>query len=106
MKLKYNLQFFGEGENNDNSTGDSNQNNPDTNADSTGDNQNQVDIQALADLVSEKDKQIQQLQSDMAELKKTNANLLVMVNSSTVQKNTKTFEENLLEMVGARPRKE
>ena len=106
MKLKYNLQFFGEGENDDNNTVDNNQTTSDSNVNNTGDNQGEVNIQALADLVSEKDKQIQQLQTDMEALKKTNANLLVMVNSSTVQKNTKTFEESLLEMVGAKPRKE
>lgn len=43
----------------------------------------EIDTQAFADLISEKDKQIQQLQKDVAELKKSNAQLLVRVSAGT-----------------------
>lgn len=102
MKLKYNLQFFAEGE------GDGNDNvNVTDDADSgAGDNENGLDVKAFADLISEKDKQIEQLQKDVAELKKSNAKLTIMVNSDHNSSVKKSFEENLLNMVGAKPRKE
>lgn len=101
MILKYNLQYFAEeGDNNvlDN-TGDNN----------NGDNNNEdgIDPQAFAEIISDKDKRIEQLEKDIADLKKSNANLIVKVNAAAnppAQK--RTFEENLLNMVGAKPRKE
>lgn len=104
MKLKYNLQFFAEGESN----GESNVSDPDGSAGASGDNEStEIDMQAFADIISEKDKQIGELQKDIAELKKSNANLLVKVNAAAnppAQK--KSYEENLLDLVGAKPRKE
>lgn len=41
----------------------------------------ELDASAFADLISEKDKQIQQLQKDISELKKSNAMLTVRVNA-------------------------
>lgn len=99
--LKLNLQFFAE--DNDNEDNTDNNNNTDNNAD---DSSNQLDVSALADIISEKDKQIEQLQKDVTELKKSNANLLVRVNSGGNSTQEKSFEENLLDMVGAKPRKE
>lgn len=94
MKLRYNLQFFAEEE-------------VEEVEESIETEDDSVDVGALADLVSEKDKEIQQLQKDMSELKKANAQLLVKVNSqSQPAAQKKTFEENLLELVGAKPRKE
>ena len=60
----------------------------------------------MAEIISEKDKVIEQLQKDVADLKKSNANLLVKVNSAQSTEPKKSFEENLLSMVGAKPRKE
>lgn len=101
MILKYNLQFFAEeGEGNvPDSTGDNN----------NGDNHNEdgIDSQAFAEIISDKDKKIEQLEKDIADLKKSNANLIVKVNAATnPPEQKKTFEENLLSMVGAKPRKE
>lgn len=102
MKLKYNLQFFAEGEGDGNDSG-----NVDDDIDSTtGNNEDRLDVEAFADLISEKDKQIEQLQKDVAELKKSNAKLTIMVNSDHNSSGKKSFEENLLNMVGAKPRKE
>lgn len=101
--MKYNLQFFGE--NNDGEDAN-NSNDAGTDWSSNSVENNEIDVQAFADIISEKDKQIEQLQKDVAELKKSNANLLVKVNSSTEQNTKKSFEENLLSMVGAKPRKE
>ena len=100
--MKYNLQFFAEGE----EDGDSSEVDVSGTSSDSGASESEVDVSALADLISDKDKEIQQLQQDMAELKKTNAKLLVMVNSGAGQTKQKTFEENLLDMVGYKPRKE
>ena len=113
MKLRYNLQFFAEGDSNGNST-DSNSINTtsDSNVGNSVDCSNngsdkEIDMQAFADIISEKDKQIEELQKDIAELKKSNANLIVKVNAAAnPPEQKKSFEENLLDMVGAKPRKE
>ncbi len=104
MKLKYNLQFFAEGEEN----GENDVHDPDGSAGASGNNEgNEIDMQAFADIISEKDKQIEELQKDIAELKKSNANLIVKVNAAAnPPEQKKSFEQNLLEMVGAKPRKE
>jgi hypothetical protein len=114
MKLRYNLQYFAEREgdengsstagNNDNATTNSSAGNSidDSN---NGDNET-IDVGAFADIISEKDKRIEQLERDVADLKKSNANLLVRVNSGNGGTTKKSFEENLLSMVGAKPRKE
>ena len=114
MKFKYNLQYFAEGEGDGNgSTTAGNTNNAATdgstgdsvNGSSTGDDK-EVDLKAFADIISEKDKRIEQLEKDVADLKKSNATLLVRVNSGNGGTEKKSFEENLLSMVGAKPRKE
>lgn len=103
MFLKYNLQFFAEGE--ENGDGDDTIING-----SSGDSdsvEDKIDMQAFADIISEKDKQIEELQKDIAELKKSNANLIVKVNAAAnPPEQKKSFEETLLNMVGAKPRKE
>ncbi len=102
MKFRYNLQFFAEDDNEGQSggidTGDLDDNNDATN--------NEPSLGAFADIISEKDKRIEQLEKDVAELKKSNANLLVRVNSGNGGNEKKSFEENLLGMVGYKPRKE
>ncbi len=101
MKFKYNLQFFGENEN------EGTDNNVDNNSGDNADaGEDVLDVSALAEIISEKDKVIEQLQKDVADLKKSNANLLVKVNSAQSTESKKSFEENLLSMVGAKPRKE
>lgn len=102
--LPMNLQFFAENEDDNDNTDVSN---------STGDNgngddnpPNEVDVAALAEIISEKDKVIEQLQKDVASLKKSNAQLTVMINSDKSSSGKKSFEDNLLSMVGAKPRKE
>lgn len=111
MKLKYNLQFFAEENNNgDDNSGnsgndnDTNNSNDDSNSGNTG--TGSEDIAAFAEIISDKDKQIEQLQKDVAELKRSNASLLVKVNAGTGSAQPKSFEENLLSLVGAKPRKE
>lgn len=103
LLLKYNLQFFGE--DNDSGTNSDSENNNDNdsgnNDDTLGD---KIDTQAFADIISEKDKEIKELQKGLEEVKKTNAQLLLRVNAGN--RTEKTFEENLLELVGYKPRKE
>lgn len=99
--IKYNLQFFGEendeGDNTDTTSGGT---------DSGNSGEDGVNPQAFAELLSERDKKIEQLETDLKKLQKSNAELLVRVNSQSAQENKKSFEENLLAMVGAKPRKE
>lgn len=54
---------------------------------------------AVLDMLKEKDAKIEQLQKDVTELKKSNANLLVRV-SAGEKHQEKTFEENLFGLVG------
>lgn len=94
MKLKYNLQFFAEDEENPEES------------EETKDSQ-EIDATAFAELISDKDKKIEELEKDIAELKRSNATLLVKINANaSAEAVKKTFEENLLTMVGAKPRKE
>ena len=66
-----------------------------------GDNNdsNNIDVTAMVDMLKEKDQQIEQLQKDVTELKKSNANLLVRV-SAGEKHQEKSFEENLFGLVG------
>jgi hypothetical protein len=73
--LKYNLQYFAD-------ETDPNETDPnETGTDDTGTDGSSIDASAFADIISEKDKAIQQLQKDVAELKQTNAKLLVQVSA-------------------------
>lgn len=102
--MKYNLQFFA-GEND----GEQSKSNNTDVADNIGDvtsTESNDDMSAFADLLSEKDKRIDELEKSINELKKSNAQLLVKVSAGATAKTEKTFEENLLELVGAKPRKE
>lgn len=114
MKFKYNLQFFAEGDggNDNGSTTSGNSDNAAANStDGSGvDNGNNgddkaVDLEAFADLLSEKDKKLEQLEAEIKQLKKSNAELIVQVSAGAKQ-NTKSFDENLLALCGATPRKE
>lgn len=76
-KLKYNLQFFSEegkpeeGEQNPEGTGENTQ------------TTEQIDPNAFAEIISEKDKKIEQLESKVAELNKVNATLLLKVSAKS-----------------------
>lgn len=94
--LIYNLQFFAEDNDNEGTDNPSN--------DSVDNDTTSVDTEAFAELISERDKKITELENEMKALKKSNADLLLKISSKPEQK--KSFEENLLEMVGAKPRKE
>lgn len=115
--IPMNLQFFaednnGDGENNagsnsSNGTGSTSGTSNSSSGDSgTGQKAGEPDVVALAEIISEKDKVIEQLQKDVESLKKSNAQLTVMINSDKFSSGKKSFEENLLTMVGAKPRKE
>ena len=109
--IDYNLQFFAEDDNHDTNVNDNNSNTDDTNSnnasDGTGNNGNtELNIEALAGIISEQDKRIQQLEQDNNNLKKTNAQLLVRVSAGGSTTQQKGFDENLLDMVGFKPRKE
>lgn len=77
--IKYNLQFFSEGT--DPTPSEGTDPTPSEGTDPTPSEGDPIDVQAFADLISEKDKEIQQLQKDIAELKKSNAQLTVRVNA-------------------------
>lgn len=63
-----------------------------------------IDPEAFAAIIAEKDKRLDDLDKEVKQLKKSNAELLLKISAG--QKTEKTFEENLLSMVGAKPRKE
>lgn len=93
--LKYNLQYFAD-ETDPNETGTD-----DTGTDDTGTDGSGIDASAFADIISEKDKAIQQLQKDVAELKQTNAKLLVQV-SAGASKTEFNTEKAILEFCDTR----
>lgn len=113
MKYKYNLQFFADGgsNNDDNANGNTDNGTPnngggdDNSSGSDGDGNEDIDYKAFADLISEKDKELEQLRTEIDKLKKSNAELIVKV-SAGAKHSEKTFEDNLLGLVGAKPRKE
>lgn len=89
--------------NNTDNTDNINNNNDINDSDDAG---NMADISdAVLDMIKEKDDKIEQLQKDITELKKSNANLLVRV-SAGEKHQEKSFEENLLGLVGQPTRKE
>lgn len=93
--FKYNLQFFAE-DNNDST---------DTDTSGNTDSADDIDVKALADLLSEKDNELKAMQKEVEELKKANAKMVVQMSTGN-KESAKSFEENLLELVGAKPRKE
>lgn len=93
--------------NNNAGNNDVNTDNNQSNTDNNSTNGEGIDTQAFADIISEKDKELEQMRQEIAELKKSNANLIVKVNAAVnPPEQKKSFEENLLNMVGAKPRKE
>lgn len=96
--LKYNLQYFAE-EPDPNETGADETATDDTGTDGSG-----IDASAFADIISEKDKAIQQLQKDVAELKQTNAKLLVQVSAGAGRTEFNT-EKAILEFCDTRKTK-
>lgn len=93
--------------NNNTGNNDVNTDNNQSNTDNNSTNGEGIDAQAFADIISEKDKELEQMRQEIAELKKSNANLIVKVNAAAnPPEQKKSFEENLLSMVGAKPRKE
>ena len=100
-KLNYNLQFFGEEDDANNL--DDNNNSSDDNTGSDGAINEQV--QALAEIISDKDKELKELTKQVEELKKANAKMVVQMSTGS-KDSAKTFDENLLDLVGYKPRKE
>lgn len=99
--IKYDLQFFAEkGEEDDIDT--TNTDVGDT--DNSGVVSDEVNTEAFAELISDRDKKIEQLEAEMNALKKANANLLVKISAG--EKTEQNFEESLLSLVGYKPRKE
>lgn len=104
-RLFMNLQFFGEegennGGNNDGSTTlDSNTGAASDSTDGVGD-EPPVDVEALAGIISDKDKVIEQLQQDVTKLKRSNAELLIKVNAGHEQ--VKSIEETILSFCDTR----
>lgn len=74
--FKYNLQFFAE-----EGTDDDDINNPSGDVDTDSDTEDKIDAEAFAELISEKDKRIEQLEKDVKMLKKNNADLTVKISA-------------------------
>ena len=101
--IDYNLQFFAEGDNDDADNNDV-LDTPGDGDNGSGSGDNEIDASAFAELISEKDKKIEEQEVEIKKLKKANAELTVKV--TTGAKTEKTFEENLLSLVGVSARKE
>ena len=93
--------------------GDTNTENTDSNVDNnastdnndnggttTNTENNQTDTEAFAELISEKDKQIEQLQNDVKMLKKSNADLTVKI--SAQNKTDKSIGEVIVDFCDTR----
>lgn len=93
--LKYNLQFFAE---------DTDDNNDDSTVDDT--DKSEFDPAAFAEIISEKDKKLEELAEEVSKLKKSNAELIVRVSAGSDATRKKSFEENLISLNGWKPRKE
>lgn len=97
--LKYNLQFFAEeGDSNADDSSDSTDSNTDSNRD-------EVDVKALVEIISDKDKELKEMAKQIEELKKANAKMVVQMSTGN-RDSAKTFDENLFDLVGYKPRKE
>ena len=88
----YNLQYFAEEETEETPT------------EETPTEHEEVDVGALADLIAEKDKQITECMTEIAKLKRTNAQMLVQINAGSAS--NKSFDDMMLELAGDKPRKE
>lgn len=95
--FKYNLQYFAEENNND--TNDSNSGN-DSVIDTNDTDTEKVDVQAFADIISEKDKELKELQAEISKLKKSNADLLIKVTAG--DKPPVEIEETILDFCDTR----
>lgn len=80
MKLKYNLQYFAEGEPNGDDASSNDSTGSADNDSNTGNDE--VDVQAFAEIISEKDKKLDELTEEVTKLKKSNAELLLRISSS------------------------
>lgn len=97
--LKYNLQFFAD---------DNTDDNPDNPGSDGGDDisSSEIDTAAFAEIISEKDKKLEELAEEVKKLQKSNAELIVRVNAGSKATEKKTFEEKLMSLNGWKPRKE
>ena len=77
---------------------DSGSTNSNTNTNQTVDNQ--TDVEAFAELISEKDKKIEQLEDDVKVLKKSNADLTVKI--SAQNKPDKSIGETIVDFCDTR----
>ena len=98
----YNLQFFADDPSDPGEPGEPGD--PGEGGKPGSDGAGGIDPEAFAAIIAEKDKRLDDLDKEVKQLKKSNAELLLKISAG--QKTEKSFEENLLSMVGAKPRKE
>lgn len=91
--LEYNLQFFAEEGNND--TTPDNDTTGSTDASSTA-GTDEVDVEAFAEIISEKDKKLEELAEEITKLKKANAEMLLRISSS--KPDTFDFDKAVMSM--------
>ena len=101
----YDLQYFAE-DTDGNDAGNSGSGDGEGGDNSTDGTGGGIDPEAFAAILAEKDKKLEDLEKEMKQLKKSNAELLVKISAGAGAGTKKSFEENLLSMVGAKPRKE
>lgn len=97
ITLKYNLQFFADGDDDVNNT----DNTDDASGDNSGDNNDgQIDTAAFAEIISDKDKKIDELQGEVAKLKKTQAEMLLQINAGSNEK--KDIGQSIIDLLDTR----
>lgn len=95
----YNLQFFADESSStddnigDDSTGEGSDNSSD------GDGRG-IDTSAFADIISEKDKKLEELEKEMKQLKKSNAELLLKINAD--KKSEIPIEQTIIDFCDTR----
>lgn len=93
----YNLQFFGENED-----GSENVDNPNRDSDTSDNNRDEgLDAEAVAALIADKDKRIDELASEIQSLKKSNAELTVKISAQNVHKDV-PLEQTIVDFCDTR----
>lgn len=83
--LKYNLQFFAEENNDGNNDGSAGKGDDSGSFDGDNTENNGLDTEAFAELISDKDKRIEELEKEMKSLKKSNAEMLVKMSAGATK---------------------
>lgn len=95
----YDLQFFGEEPGSDDGAGGTEGGGDSGDNPTDGDGRG-IDPEAFADIISEKDKKLEELEKEMKQLKKSNAELLLKISAD--KKTSVPIEETIIDFCDTR----